>query len=291
MIVDSGNRRTWQSNIRLRYANHDGTTRIVEHEGDGRTAPEAPTYPEGQTICHNRLVYPPSGIASGGSLRVRIDVTDVGHAVLSSTALRLNRSEGPVASADRKLTVSNSSVLEWLPLVTNTPDHGQADLDTRVILEEGSRFIGWDLVALAPSRADQPAVPGSINRRLEVLRAGQCLVADAATSGGLLDGIPTGWGADGHRAGATFVAVHPDGIGPLVQDHVHVTLSHARMLHACSVDGGTLIVRVLGPSAAGVSVVLEDLWRAVRPSVLDGPGWRGSPTIGRTTEGQIVDNR
>ena len=51
----------WQAHLKLDYTrNHQRTVAKFEHEGPLRVLQSL--YPEGDAVCHNVLVHPPSGL-------------------------------------------------------------------------------------------------------------------------------------------------------------------------------------------------------------------------------------
>lgn len=233
---------------------------------------QRPFYPEGDTVCHAYLVHPPGGIVGGDELMVRIDVTDAGHALITTpAAAKLYRSAGPRARIEQDLTVSNSSTLEWLPQETIAFERSSTSVRTRVVLEEGARFVGWDIIALGRPASGEGFELGWFDQRLEVRRAGEALINERLTLTGGGPELAAPWGLAGFDTSATLVAVHPDAVDPGLIELLRDGLAASSVYAAVSVVSGALVVRLLTNGARQSLDTLTGVWRIIRPVLLDRP--------------------
>lgn len=61
----------WQAHLKLDYTRADQrTVAKFEHEGPLRVLQSL--YPEGDAVCHNVLVHPPSGLVGGDLLDIQL---------------------------------------------------------------------------------------------------------------------------------------------------------------------------------------------------------------------------
>src|SRR5262249_52335552 len=122
-------------------------TVLAERRHDGPLVVQKPLYPEGPDVCHAIVVHPPGGIAGGDQLSLRAAIDNGSHALLTTPgAGKWYRSAGPMAQ--QSLAFDVRGTLEWLPRETIVFDGALAELDTRIELAEGARFIGWEVVCL-----------------------------------------------------------------------------------------------------------------------------------------------
>jgi urease accessory protein len=256
----------WPTRLRLQLARVDHRTEVVELAQRGRLSLEpTPTALPGQPQ-ELRIAYPPSGVASGERSRLKVDLTDAGHARLTTSGpVRLRRSAGPTAVIERQLTVSTSSMLEWLPRETVVLDGADATLDTRVILEEQARFLGWEIVELGESRPGAPSMRGRLRQRLEVRRAGEPLLDEVVVVD--VGAIRTSTGASPGRSFGTLVAVDPLGIDEGLADEVLRSLTQARWPGSVWQGPGSLVARIAATTAEAAAAALGQ----ARRQLLDGP--------------------
>lgn len=259
----------WQARLRLRVGARDGRSRIVEREHEGPLVVQRPFYPEGDAVCHAYIVHPPGGIVGGDELRIRLDATDGGHVLVTTpAAAKLYRSAGATAVVDQRLTVSASSAIEWLPQESIAYDGSVSDLRTRVILEEGARFISWDVLTLGRPAADEAFATGRLGQRLELRRAGWPLIDERLTLEGSGVALHAPWGLGGHTTTGMLVAVGPVGVDATLLDRVREVLGEGTVLAAATVVSEALVVRVQAHRAREAFAALTAAWTAIRPVVL-----------------------
>jgi|SRR5882724_3441044 len=133
---------SWKASLSLAFARQGERSVLVGRAHDGPLVVQKPLYPEGADVCHAIIVHPPGGIAGGDELALDVDCAPQSHAVLTTPgAGKWYRSSG--AWARQSLDFKVAGTLEWLPRETIVFDGAIAELDTRVELAEGARFIGW----------------------------------------------------------------------------------------------------------------------------------------------------
>ena len=146
----------WRAELRLgfgRDANGRSVLRVREHNGP--LLVQRALYPEGPQICHVAILHPPSGIAGGDMLDIRVNVADGANAAISTPgATRWYKSNGRQASQVARLHVAAGSRLDWLPLENIFFEEADALSRTLVELESGAAAIGWDIFQLG--RVNKP---------------------------------------------------------------------------------------------------------------------------------------
>jgi urease accessory protein len=166
-------------------------------------------YPEGHGICHHVLVHPPGGVVGGDELQIHATLQPGSHALITTPgATRFYRSDGPQALQHTQLQVADGARLEWLPMETIVYSGCRADNSLRAELAPGAEMIGWDVLVLGLSAADQPFAAGWYRQHLEVPGTWLERARIAADDAQLLQG-PQGW--CGHTVLATlwFAAGEP----------------------------------------------------------------------------------
>ena len=258
----------WKAHLKLDYTcANQRTVAKFEHEGPLRVLQSL--YPEGDAVCHNVLVHPPSGLVGGDVLDMQLHLGDHSHALLTTPgATRFYRSEHGLATQQVKAYVGDSARLEWLPLET-IAYNGCHGLNHAVFdLAPTAEMMAWDITALGLPSANLPFERGQLQQHLEVsgvwLERGLMDAQDMRLMNGPL-------GLARYRCMATLVfACGTD----LTRERRDLALSLARELievaHAGVVAGVTsphpriVVLRTLSPLVEPAQTLLRGVWAAWR---------------------------
>lgn len=260
---------SWHARLELDYAREHGrTVARFAHEGPLRILQSL--YPEGDAVCHNVLVHPPSGLVAGDVLDVRVSLAEGAHGLVTTPgASRFYRSEGAAAVQQVDVRVAGGARLEWLPLEAIYYSGCRAGNRLRLDLRPGAEAIGWDIAAFGLPQAGQPFAAGQVLQHLELqgawLERGRIDAADARLMDGPL-------GLAGRRCMATlFLAAGED----LPRARREEALALAREVieahelretaGATSPGPRVVAVRVLAPLVEPAVELLKAVRRAWRP--------------------------
>ena len=230
----------------------EGARCVARFEHDGPLRILQTLYPEGNSIAHNVIVHPPSGIVGGDTLDVSLRCASGAHGLVTTPgASRFYRSDTEPAVQRARITLDAGARLEWLPLESICYPGCIARNEVTADLAAGAEMIGWDIVALGLPEACQPFDRGQLLQHLELrghwLDRGVVDAADARLMDGPL-------GLAGHRCIATlFFACGSD----VSRERRDAALDCARELieqHALAPSAGAtmpgprvVVVRVLAP--------------------------------------------
>lgn len=266
----------WQAHLKLDYTRADKrTVAKFEHVGPLRVLQSL--YPEGDAVCHNVLVHPPSGLVGGDLLDIALHLGPDTHALLTTPgATRFYRSEQGLATQQLRAHVGEQARLEWLPLET-IAYNGCHGLNHAVFdLAPTAEMMAWDITALGLPNANLPFERGQLQQHMEVsgvwLERGLLDAQDTR----LMDG-PLGLAK--HRCMATLVFAAGSAIA---LQRVDAALDAARTalqasplrLHA----GATrphpqlIVLRVLAPVVEPAMQLLRPVWAAWRQVLWGLPG-------------------
>jgi urease accessory protein len=158
----------WKARLQLDYRMEAGRcVARFEHEGPLRVLQSL--YPEGDAICHNVLIHPPSGLVGGDVLDIALRAGAGTHGLVTTPgASRFYRSQGEAAVQCTQIVLETGARLEWLPLETICYSGCVAQNQVRIELAPGAELIGWDVTALGLPQAGQPFESGSLLQHLEV---------------------------------------------------------------------------------------------------------------------------
>lgn len=239
-------------------ARHDGPLRILQS-----------LYPEGP-ICHQVMVHPPSGLAGGDCLDIRLNLASGTHALLTTPgATRFYRTQGQAATQLLHARLECGARLEWLPLENIAHSGCVARNQLRLELAPGAELLGWDITALGLPAAGEPFMQGSFQQHLELSGAWLERGLIEASDRRLLDGP---LGLNGMRCMATLFLVC--GV-PMARDRRLELLELARSLietdelaasaAVTAPNPQTLVLRALAPMVEPCWALLQRVrksWRA-----------------------------
>jgi urease accessory protein len=150
----------WRARLDLVFRRMGERTVLVSDRHEGPLRVQRPFFePDGASQVV--IIHPPGGIAGGDELRLHAVLEAGAQALLTSPgAAKLYRSAGPQSRVEQSFVVASGASLEWLPQETIVFSGANASVTTRVALEPGARFIGWDIVSLG-SVSGSSSIEGS----------------------------------------------------------------------------------------------------------------------------------
>ena len=267
---------TWLARLDLDYTlEAERSVARYLHQGPLRILQSL--YPEGDAVCHNVLVHPPSGLVGGDTLDMRVTVGPGAHGLVTTPgATRFYRSDAGLALQQVQARLETESRLEWLPLEA-IAYNGCEGLNRAVFdLAPGAELITWDITALGSPAADMPFTQGAFRQHLEIpgvwLERGTLSASDTRLMNSSL-------GLAGHRCMATLVFAAGSAIASERADRA---LACARELLEASelrlTAGATsphqqvIVLRVLSPLTEPTFQLLRKVWAAWRQEMWGLPG-------------------
>ena len=240
---------------------HEGPLRILKS-----------LYPEGDAICHNILVHPPSGLVGGDELCIKLQLQPQAHALITTPgATRFYGSDGLTASQHVHACLDAGARLEWLPLEALAYSGCQAHNQVVFKLEAQSQLMAWDITALGLPHAQQPFVQGQFQQHLEIegtwLERGSMRADDTRL-------LRSPLGLNNHTCQATLVFAQGSDMKDELRDHVvqmarDVCEAHALRLQAgvTSPDAKVVVLRVLCDQVEPAMDLLKAVWLQWRSQV------------------------
>jgi urease accessory protein len=245
---------------------HSGPLRILQS-----------LYPEGDAVCHNVLVHPPSGLVGGDTLDMQVTVGSGAHGLVTTPgATRFYRSEAGLATQQVHARLEAEARLEWLPLEAIA--YNGCDALNRAVFElaPGAEMMAWDITALGLPVADFPFVQGTFRQHLEIpgvwLERGTLKATDTRLMNSPL-------GLAGQRCMATLVFASGSAIA---DERIERALACARELLEASelrlTAGATsphkqvIVLRTLSPLTEPAVLLLRQVWAAWRREMWGLPG-------------------
>ncbi|MBI2772665.1 MAG: urease accessory protein UreD [Burkholderiales bacterium] len=265
----------WRAKLQLDYRVEAGrcVARFL-HEGPLRILQSL--YPEGDAVCHNVLVHPPSGLVGGDTLDISISAEAGAHGLVTTPgATRFYRSEGETAAQRTRISLDAGARLEWLPLEAICYSGCIAENRLELALAPGSELIGWDVAALGLPEAGLPFASGSLQQHIEMpgawLERGRIAAGDARLMDGPL-------GLAGRRCLATLFLVAGTELSRPRRERALELAREVIEAHPLAATAGAtspgprvVAVRVLAPLVEPALGLLKAVRSAWRPELWDMP--------------------
>ncbi len=271
---------SWIARLNLDYRLESGrSVARFAHEGPLRILQSL--YPEGDAICHNVLVHPPSGLVGGDMLDMQVTLDPGAHGLVTTPgATRFYRSEAGLATQQVHARLQDGARLEWLPLEALAYSGCDALNLARFELAPTAELMAWDLTALGLPNAQQPFVTGRFQQHLEIGGHAGPIWLERGLLDALDDRLMNGpLGLTGQRCMATLVFASGSAITP---ERAEAALEAARAALEASPlrlqAGATqphpqvIVLRVLAPVVEPAMQLLRPVWAAWRQVLWGLPG-------------------
>lgn len=254
----------WQARLKVDYSVENQRC-VARHEHHGPLRILKSLYPEGDHVCHNILVHPPSGLVGGDELLIHVNLQAQAHALITTPgATKFYGSDALTAKQQVNAYLAEDARLEWLPLEALAYNGCQAHNQAVFHLQAGSELMAWDVTALGLPHSNLPFVSGQFQQHLEI--AGVWLERGLieATDKRLLS---SPLGLNGHTCQSTLVFAHGSAMDPSIRDEVisiarDVCEAHPLRLQAgvTSPDARVVLVRVLSAQVESAMDLLRRVW-------------------------------
>ncbi len=270
----------WDARLDLGFRRTAERTWLARRSHTGPLRLQRPLYPEGASVCHAILLHPAGGLVGGDALAISVELEAGAQALITTPgATKWYRSAGAQASQVQDLRVAAGGLLEWLPQEAILFQGTRARQHTRVDLEAGGRFAGWEILQFGRPASGEGFAQGSLDLRTEIFLAGRPIWHEAA----LLDGggrwLTSRAGLAGASVTATFwVAGAP--AGDAVVDRLRELVAGGPGQVAVTRLPGLVVLRYLGNSAQEAKARLWTAWAWLRSEIAGRVG--GMPRIWAT---------
>lgn len=256
----------WSAELELWFAPNAGKTRLMRRRHLGPLVVQKPFHPEKDGTCHVYLLHPPGGVAGGDQLDLRFHLGADARVVLTTPgATKFYRSEHARSTQATTVDIGANAVCEYLPQETIVFDGADASIDTRVTLEAGATYVGWDIICLGRPAANERFATGTLRQRIEIVRDGKPIwferlriprgsaIQDAPY---VLAGQPT-WG--------TMIYAGPTAEDAAERVRDAVGSRGDRVFSVSQLEQG-VVCRYLGPRVSEAKSLFVRAWDALRTS-------------------------
>ncbi|NJN03471.1 MAG: urease accessory protein UreD [Leptolyngbyaceae cyanobacterium SL_1_1] len=261
----------WHGQLQLNFVYQGQKTVPLQPQTTAPLRLQRPFYPEGG-VCHSVIVHTAGGMVGGDRLSLSLQLQPHSQALVTTAAAhKVYRSSGLPTQQQTQIRLQAQTCLEWFPQETIIFNGAQHQQMTRIDLEPGAIWLGWEITRFGRSARGEQFSCGQWRSQLEVWQQGQPLWLDRSYLQGGSDVLQSPHGLNGSPV-----------IGSLAL--LGYTLSDLQLatLRDCSAPGSgdtgitTLINGVLcryrGASSQAARAWFISLWQALRPIYLQRPG-------------------
>lgn len=258
----------WRGRLELRVERRGERSVIAHRRHEGPLMIQRAFHPERDGTCHLYVLHPPGGVVGGDHLELDVEVMPGAQALLTTpAATKLYRSEGAVATLLQTFRVRAGAVCEWLPQETIAFGGARAESVTRVELEPGASYLGWEITCLGRPTSGDTFARGSLDQRSEIWEGRRPLVLDRllTKAGSPLHVGAFGWGGRSVYGCLLYTGATPELAREL---RAEIQASEPGELFAVTQLGAIGVCRALGTSGQRVRKYLERAWGIARRHLL-----------------------
>lgn len=262
-----------EARLSLKFAEDDGTVRLVGREHFGPLIVQKPFYPEGRGICHAVIVHPPGGVVGGDQLEIAARVGASASAQITTPgAAKWYKANGHVARQDVRLHVGARGSLEWVPQETIFFDNARLVLDHQVALEKEATYIGCEILCFGRTASGESFNGGDIRQRVSIRHDKKLVWFEQLRLAGGSAAMKSPLVLAGKTVCATLIAV-----GETVPAALVASMREEAGMIA---DGGiagvsqlksVVVARYLGDSSEIARQMMLHIWGVLRPALLGRP--------------------
>lgn len=275
----------WHASLALTFAQGGRGCRLTHSAHQGPLYVQKPFYPEGADLAHVYLLHPPGGLVSGDRLSIDVQLQSDARVLLTTPGagrVYRARSDRTLQQQCTTMVLERGSVMEYLPQETIVYPSASAQLDTKVEMAPGSRFIGWEICCLGLPASDLRFSQGELKQRLSIFADGKPVLMERFElnehNRSLYESMI---GLRGQPVTALMVAgpladenCPPGGSDALLETLRAVIASDrsgafakSEALCAVTVINGFVTARYLGSNADEAKRIFISLWQVLRPAL------------------------
>lgn len=264
----------WAARLELQVLRQGNAAILGRRSHRGPLRIQRPFYPEGPSPLHLYLLHPPGGLVGGDRLDVSVIVErDAAALITTPAAQKLYRSAGAESVQRTELTVKAGATLEWFPSETLAFDGALARSSTRVQLDSGATYIGWELGCWGRPASGQTFTHGAVQQQLEIYRDQCPLIVERVRVRGGSSALRAPWGYAGHPAfGALYCVPAVAGASLALVDKVRERVGTPELsAFGVSAMDDLLVARASADNVEQIRRVLVQVWQTLRPEISGRP--------------------
>jgi urease accessory protein len=276
----------WLASLELQLGHSPYGTQLTKTKRCGPLTIQKAFYPEGRDCAHLYLLHPPAGIVSGDELRVKINVQQNAHTLVTTPgANRFYRARTDLSIGDPKQTQITQICLEadakceHFPQETLVYNQANGANNVEVKLQNSSVYCGWDITCLGLPSSSEDFSAGRFTQLNTLYRDDILIYHDKVLIEPESNIQHHAAGLAGNTVFGTFLAYAPsDQVSDtqraqLIEQLREVVTQHdANTLISITDIRQLLVMRYLGQQAHQCKDLFIELWKLVRPLYIEKQG-------------------
>ena len=260
-----------QARLALKFADFDGTTRLVSRDHYGPLLIQKPLYPEGREVCHAVIIHPPGGVVGGDQLEISAHIGASAHAQITTPgATKWYKTNGHVSHQKIKINVDKNASLEWVPQETIFYNHADVHIDHQVALEEDAIYVGCEILCFGRTAFGETFNQGQIKQRTSIQRDNKLIWLEQIRLQGQSSTMHGPLALAGKTVCATLILtgkILPQPLIDLAREDAEKIANKAGQIGISQLKS-IVVARYLGDSSEVARHVMQHVWGLFRPELL-----------------------
>ncbi len=252
--------------LELTFAKDHAGVSMTRRAHNGPLMVQKPFYPEGPSVCHVCVLHTSEGLSGADALLLGIKAEPDSHALLTTQrAVSVSRNKGQVSGMRREFRIDGGAIMEWLPQEQIVHDGAHCVTSNRVVLENGARFIGWEIAGLGLPASNKSFTSGTLNLQYNIWHQDRPLLLEKTRLCAEESMLAASWGMGGRAALGTLVAF--PGSRFLQQALQSLQQEASDVLFSTTLLDGLLVCRCLAKDPREVKELFYAAWERIRPQI------------------------
>ena len=264
-----------QAKLSLKFAEIDGTTRLVERDHFGPLVVQKPFYPEGREVCHVVIIHPPGGVVGGDQLEISAQIGASANAQITTPgATKWYKANGHTSQQKIRLNINKGGSLEWVPQETIFYNHANVEIDHQVTLEDDAIYVGCEILCFGRTASGETFNSGQIKQRTSIRRNDKLIWLEQIRLLGESSAMSGSLALSGKTVCASLILtgkVIPQPLIDLAREEAEKITNGVGQVGISQLKS-IVVARYLGDSSEVARHVMLCIWRLFRPEILGRAG-------------------
>ena len=264
-----------QAKLSLKFAEIDGTTRLVERDHFGPLVVQKPFYPEGREVCHVVIIHPPGGVVGGDQLEILAQIGASANAQITTPgATKWYKANGHTSQQKIRLNINKGGSLEWVPQETIFYNHADVEIDHQVTLEEDAIYVGCEILCFGRTASGETFNSGQIKQRTSIRRNDKLIWLEQIRLLGESSAMSGSLALSGKTVCASLILtgkVIPQPLIDLAREEAEKITKGVGQVGISQLKS-IVVARYLGDSSEVARHVMLCIWGLFRPEILGRAG-------------------